>query len=173
MQTFQLKPSFAGGELTPALYGRTDLQKYDVGAAVLENAIVQRYGGVTRRPGFRHVAQTAENSKARLIPFSYNAEQNYVLEFTDQKVRVFANGEPLYIDNTLVEVTTPYTEAELPQIKYTQSADMLFLALSYRPVLFRVWHPCYFCYGFLVGVAYSSFEQRIFNQNVRNFLALF
>lgn len=128
MQTFQLKPSFAGGELTPALYGRTDLQKYDVGAAVLENAIVQRYGGVTRRPGFRHVAQTAGSHKARLIPFSYNAEQNYVLEFTDQKVRVFANGEPLYIDNTLVEVTTPYTEAELPQIKYTQSADMLFLA---------------------------------------------
>lgn len=128
MQTFQLKPSFAGGELTPALYGRTDLQKYDVGAAVLENAIVQRYGGVTRRPGFRHVAQTAGSHKARLIPFSYNAEQNYVLEFTDKKVRVFANGEPLYIDNTLVEVTTPYTEAELPQIKYTQSADMLFLA---------------------------------------------
>ena len=36
MGAFQLKPSFAGGELTPALYGRTDLQKYDVGAAKLE-----------------------------------------------------------------------------------------------------------------------------------------
>lgn len=128
MGQFQLKPSFAGGELTPALYGRTDLQKYDVGAAVLENAIVQRYGGVTRRPGFRHVAQTAGNRKARLIPFSYNTEQNYVIELTDKKARVFANGEPLYIDGTLVEVATPYTEAELPQIKYAQSADMLFLA---------------------------------------------
>lgn len=127
MGQFQLKPSFAGGELTPALYGRTDLQKYDVGAAVLENAIVLRYGGVTRRPGFRHVEQTAANKKARLIPFSYNAEQNYVIEFTDKKARIYANGEILKKNNVIVEVTTPYLESELPELKYTQSADMLFL----------------------------------------------
>jgi len=127
MGQFQLKPSFAGGELTPALYGRTDLQKYDVGAAKLENAIVLRYGGVSRRPGFKHIEQTKSNNKARLIPFSYNAEQNYVLEFTDKKVRIYQNGEIVKIDNTIVEVDTPYTEAELPQIKYAQSADMLFL----------------------------------------------
>ena len=127
MGQFQLKPSFAGGELTPALYGRTDLQKYDVGAATLENAIVLRYGGVTRRPGFKHIAQTKANKKARLIPFSYNAEQNYVIELTDKKARVYHDGALVKINNTVVEITTPYTEAELPQIKYAQSADMLFL----------------------------------------------
>ena len=133
MGMYQLKPSFAGGELTPALYGRTDLQKYDVGAAVLQNAVVLRYGGVTRRPGFRFITNTAANKKARLIPFSYNTEQNYVLEFTAGKIRIFTQGGIVVSGGNPVEVATPYTEAELPQIKYTQSADVLFLVHPNRP----------------------------------------
>ena len=133
MGMYQLKPSFAGGELTPALYGRTDLQKYDVGAAVLQNAVVLRYGGVTRRPGFRFITNTAANKKARLIPFSYNTEQNYVLEFTAGKIRIFTQGGIVVSGGNPIEVSTPYTEAELPQIKYTQSADVLFLVHPNRP----------------------------------------
>ena len=133
MGMYQLKPSFAGGELTPALYGRTDLQKYDVGAAVLQNAVVLRYGGVTRRPGFRFITNTAANKKARLIPFSYNTEQNYVLEFTDKKVRFFTQGGIITSGGSPVEVVTPYTEADLPKIKYTQSADVLFLVHPNHP----------------------------------------
>ena len=128
MVMYQLKPSFAGGELTPALYGRTDLQKYDVGAATLENAIVLRYGGVSRRPGLRYVARTANNRKARLIPFQYSTTQNYVLEFTAGKIRFFTQGG--IVVNSAgqpVEVATEYTADELATIKYTQSADMLFL----------------------------------------------
>jgi len=133
MGMYQLKPSFAGGELTPALYGRTDLQKYDVGAAVLQNAVVLRYGGVTRRPGFRYITGTKSNRKARLIPFSYNTEQNYVLEFTAGKVRFFTQGGIITSGGSPVEVSTPYTEAELPKIKYTQSADVLFLVHPNHP----------------------------------------
>ena len=91
-QMYPLEPSFAGGELTPALYGRTDLQKYDVGASRLENMIVLRYGGATRRPGFRYVAKTQGGRKARLIPFQYSTEQSYVLEFTEGFVRIFTQG---------------------------------------------------------------------------------
>lgn len=128
MVMYPLKPSFAGGELTPALYGRTDLQKYDVGAATLENAIVLRYGGVSRRPGFRHVARTAGNKKARLIPFRYSTTQNYVLEFTPGKIRFYTQGGILVdSDGDPIEVATSYTADELDTIKYTQSADMLFL----------------------------------------------
>lgn len=127
MGQYQLKPSFAAGELTPALYGRTDLQKYDVGAALLQNAVVLRYGGVSRRAGFEVMA---EGGKGRLIPFSYNTEQNYVLEFTDRKVRVFKNDSHIPI----AETSTPYLEADLAKIKYTQSADMLFLVHpKYKP----------------------------------------
>lgn len=124
---YPLKPSFAAGELTPALYGRTDLQKYDVGAAKLENAIVLRYGGVSRRPGFRFVAKTKGGVKARLIPFRYSTDQNYVLEFTPGCIRFYTEGGILVNGGSPVEVVTPYTADELSTIKYTQSADVLFL----------------------------------------------
>ena len=134
MPLFPLKPSFAGGELTPALYGRTDLQKYDIGAAKLENAYVLRYGGASRRPGFRYVAPTQENQKARLIPFSYSTEQNYILEFTAGTIRVYANGGIVVgQDGEPIKVGSPYKEADLATIKYVQSADVLFLAQPNHP----------------------------------------
>lgn len=133
MGQFLLKPSFAGGELTPSLYGRTDLQKYDVGAATLQNAIVLRYGGVTRRAGFKHISGTKANARARLIPFSYNAEQNYILEFTPGKVRIFTAGGIVSSGGAPVEITTPYAVSDLATIKYTQSADMLFLVQPNHP----------------------------------------
>jgi len=134
MGQFQLRPSFAGGELTPALWGRTDLQKYDVGAAIIKNGIVLRYGGVTRREGFRFVTKTKSNKPARLIPFSYNTEQNFVLEFTAGKIRFFTQGG-IVVDGggDPIEVNTPYTEADLPKIKYTQSADVLFIVHPDHP----------------------------------------
>ena len=42
MALYQLKTSFAGGELSDAMYGRVDINKYDSGAALLKNVIVQR-----------------------------------------------------------------------------------------------------------------------------------
>lgn len=122
-----LKPSFAGGELAPALYGRTDLQKYDVGAAVLENMIVLRYGGVSRRPGFRYIAQTHNNRKARLIPFRYSVGQNYAIEVTAGAFRFYTKGGILVKNGAPYVVGNPFTEPELATIKYAQSADTLFL----------------------------------------------
>lgn len=132
-QMYPLKPSFAGGELTPALYGRTDLQKYDVGASRLENMIVLRYGGATRRPGFRYVAKTQGGRKARLIPFQYSTEQSYVLEFTEGFVRIFTQGGIIVKDGNPLTIPTKYKEADLPDIKYTQSADVLFLVHVNHP----------------------------------------
>lgn len=131
---YQLKPSFAGGELAPALYGRIDLAKYDVGAATIENMIVLRYGGVSRRPGFRYVAQTYGNGKARLLPFRYSSDQNYIVEvtagqfrfYTEQGIVVDGNGNPYTVAND-------FTVSELADIKYTQSADTLFLVHPDHP----------------------------------------
>lgn len=67
MALYQLKSSFAGGELSPSMYGRTDIAKYDSGAATLRNFLVLRYGGAANRPGFKFIAQTYNNKKAVLI----------------------------------------------------------------------------------------------------------
>lgn len=120
---YQLKPSFTAGELSPALFGRTDLAKYDSGAAMLKNFLVLRYGGISNRAGTRYIAQTAGNKKAVLIPFRYNTEQNYAVEFTAGTIRVYFGGELV----SGVSVANPFTEDELELIKYTQSADMMFI----------------------------------------------
>ena len=89
---YMLKPSFAAGELSPAMYGRTDIAKYDVGAAKLENFIVLRYGGVQNRAGTKYLATTAGNKKAVLLPFRYNVEQNFIIEITAGKIRFYTQG---------------------------------------------------------------------------------
>ena len=45
--------SFAGGEITPELYGRLDLTKYQTGLALARNFTTLPHGPATRRPGFR------------------------------------------------------------------------------------------------------------------------
>ena len=47
--------SFTSGELDPALAGRIDIRAWEEGAAKLRNVLVQRSGGVTRRPGSRRI----------------------------------------------------------------------------------------------------------------------
>lgn len=120
---FILKPSFAAGELSPALYGRTDLAKYDIGAAELENFLVLRYGGIERRPGTKFIAGTNQNKLARLIPFQYAKNDTCVIEITAGKFRFYVDGNLL----EGVEVANDYQENELKDIKYCQSADVMFL----------------------------------------------
>ena len=49
--------SFAAGELSPLLDGRTDLAKYFVGLKILLNMLVYPTGGATRRGGFQFIAE--------------------------------------------------------------------------------------------------------------------
>lgn len=87
-----IQTNFTAGELSPLLYGRTDLAKYANGAKTLLNAIVQPHGGVTRRPGTRYVASVKDSaSPVRLAPFQFSTEQAYVLEFGDRYLRFFRN----------------------------------------------------------------------------------
>ncbi len=125
MSIYPIQPSFAGGELSPSLWGRVDLNKYAVGLRRLENFIVHPHGGVSRRPGMRFAALA--KGKCRLVAFQYNAEQSYVLEFGNKYVRFFKDGRPLMNGGALLEVATPYAGAELNDLKFTQSADVLFI----------------------------------------------
>lgn len=123
-----LKPSFAAGELSPSMYGRTDIAKYDVGAALLQNFIVLRYGGISNRPGTKFMGKTAGSKKAILLDFRYNTEQNIIIEVTAGKFRFYtSNGVINNDDGQPYEVENDFKESELPLIKKTQSADVLFL----------------------------------------------
>ncbi len=113
------KTSFAAGELAPELLGRGDLRAFENGARRLRNVFIQPTGGVTRRPGLRHVMPLP--GVARLIPFEFNTEQTYVMVLTDGALRVLQG------DAVVATLVGPWTAAMLPQLGFTQSADTLLL----------------------------------------------
>lgn len=131
MALYQLKSSFAGGELSPSMYGRTDIAKYDSGAAVLRNFFVLRYGGAANRPGFKFIAQTYNKKKAVLIPFMYSTDQNYIVEITAGRCQFYTDGGIVVKeDGTPYSIENFFTDKDLEdaaKIKYTQSADVLFI----------------------------------------------
>lgn len=86
--------SFAAGEISPALYGRTDLAKYRVGASELRNFFVMPYGGAATRAGTAIVGRCKQQGGAppRNIPFQFNTLQTYILEFGGGYMRVIKDG---------------------------------------------------------------------------------
>lgn len=177
--------SFAGGEITPEMFGRIDLTKYQTGLSLCKNFLVLPHGPITRRPGTDYTNEAKDSSNAvRVVSFAFSATQTMVLEFGNLYLRFHTNGQTLleanqtigsiagstvnltahgylagdwvYIGgryyivataatnsftvNTLAGVagapsgttvarvytiTTPYTAAMLPTLKFAQNADVL------------------------------------------------
>jgi len=109
--------NFTAGELAPDLYGRADLRAYANGAARLRNVVLNPTGGVTRRPGLRHVDGLP--GMARLIPFEFNTEQTYLLALGDRRMDVYLD------DAKVFSTTTPWGAWQLPHLAWTQMADTL------------------------------------------------
>ena len=114
-----IKSSFAAGELAPELLGRADLRAYGNGARALRNVFIQSTGGLTRRPGLRHIATLP--GPTRLIPFEFNTEQTYLIAMTEGLMQVFIG------DSLVATVPAPWSTGMLPQIAWTQSADTLLI----------------------------------------------
>lgn len=111
------KTNFTSGEIAPELLGRHDLKGYENGAALLRNVLVKPTGGVARRPGLAFVDILP--GPARLLAFAFNTEQDYLLAIVDGEMRVFRD------DALATTVATPWTEAQLDQLAWTQNADTL------------------------------------------------
>lgn len=116
------KNNFTAGEIAPELFGRADLTAYANGAAKLRNVLIRPTGGVTRRPGLRHITllHGVAPDAVRLIGFSFNVEQSYLLVLGDGLLRVFRNGAET------TSLATPWNAAQLAQLSWVQSADTLF-----------------------------------------------
>jgi hypothetical protein len=165
--------SFAGGEISPEMFGRIDDGKFQTGAAKLRNFIAMPQGPAENRAGFAFVREVKDSTKqVRLIPFTYSTTQTMVLEMGAGYIRFHTqgatlgpgspaayNGATAYDVGDLVssggvnyyciaastgntppnatywyaqpagiyEIPNPYAEADLFDIHYVQSADVLTL----------------------------------------------
>lgn len=144
MGVSSMQVSFAGGEISPNLYGRVDLERYASSLRRCRNFIVRQFGGIDNRSGFRYLG-AAKNSgtKCRLIPFQFSVSQTFALEFGDRYMRIWGNGAQVVYSSGSnagqpVEVVTPYLEADLFALKFTQSADVMTIChASYPPLEIR------------------------------------
>ena len=120
--------NFTGGELSPRLDGRNDLQKYPTGCKTLENMIVFPHGSAARRSGTQYVAEVKDSTKeTRLIPFEFSTTQTYILEFGNQYIRFYKDNGQILSGGVAYEISSPYLEAELFDIKFAQSADVMYI----------------------------------------------
>jgi len=163
--------SFAGGEVTPELFGRIDDAKFQTGLALCRNFVTKPHGPAENRAGFAFVREVKDSSKkVKLIPFTFSTTQTMVLEFGHKYIRFHTMGATLlagspaaysggtaYVVGDLVsrggvnyycianttgntppnatywyplpseayEIPTPYEEADLFDLHYVQSADVL------------------------------------------------
>ena len=120
--------SFVSGELGPKLEGRTDFDKYRTGCKTLENFIIHPQGAATRRVGTKFISEVKNSSnKTRLIPFEFSTTQTYILEFGNQYIRFYKDKGKILLGSTAYEIVTPYLSSELFEIKFAQSADVLYI----------------------------------------------
>lgn len=138
----QTRIAFNGGEYTPELAARADLDKYPMGCELLENWDVGQFGGVSRRRGMQKVA-TAMSQDAALFPYVYSYSKGEDLRFLVEAgadyVRVLApDGEQkaIFHSGDMVGSTRLNFHFEPRAVRYYQLNKLLFLtSLTQAPMV--------------------------------------
>lgn len=130
------QPSFSSGELDPLLHQRDDYARYRTGLAKCRGFIPLPQGGFTRQPGTLYQGRTLSDGAAVLVPFEFAADDAVVLEFTAGKMRVWRYGALVMngAGTAPYELATPYDAASLPNLKWVQSADVVYMVDGLRPI---------------------------------------
>ena len=85
--------NFSTGELSPRMYGRSDLGSYVKSLKTTTNCKVFPHGPVNRRTGSKYIGESKDSSKAsRFIKFQFSADDSFILEFGDLYIRFYQNG---------------------------------------------------------------------------------
>lgn len=121
--------NFTSGEISPKVFGRVDVTRYQNAAESLENCIVNIHGGAQRRPGTRHIASTKNpTQRARLVPFIFSRDQAYMLEFGNGYIRFYlASGGQILSGGVPYEIASPYSVDQIDDLDFTQGADTMLI----------------------------------------------
>lgn len=135
----KIQNSFTSGQVSDKFKGRTDLKEYNDALDQLENFIVLRQGGVSKRPGTQYIEDlNSSNFRGeRIIPFVFSKSESYAviingLNTATLQVRIFrADGTEATVDETNFRAETSITTSYNPKNwKYSQSGDILVLSYS-------------------------------------------
>lgn len=110
--------NFSGGEIAPQLDGLIDSPAH--GCKTLENFIVRKQGGITRRPGTFYAGAANDDAETtRLYPFTNTAGTSFVLEFSDYNLEIWKQSTHAVVE-TLV---TPWPQTDVFELKLLALGD--------------------------------------------------
>lgn len=122
-----LSRSFNAGEVTPEFWGQIANQSFQTGVALCRNFVVKPHGPLENRAGFAFVREVKNSARrVRLQAFTFSTTQTFVLEIGHNYVRFHTQGATLESSPGVpYEVATSYDEADLFELHFVQSADVL------------------------------------------------
>ena len=122
------QPSFSAGIISTELFSRIDFAKLASGVKQCENWEIRPAGGAAYRTGTKFIAEVKNSaSNVNMIEFSESKDKGYALEFGNNYIRFYKDGEQLKSGGNPVEVATTYTGTEIADIKYAQYKNQMFL----------------------------------------------
>ena len=125
-----IQTSFGGGEVAPALFGRTDIDQYSVACQIVENFLVKTSGALISTPGTTYVRTVSNVTlRTRLIKFVFNRSDAYIIEMGKNYFRFYTNqGIVLTTGTTPYVLAHIYSDTEVFDVKYTQINDTMYFA---------------------------------------------
>lgn len=117
--------SFANGEVAPEIYGATNDPRYSTSLRTCKNFLPIQHGAVVNRPGTKLDAAAKTATPPFLRAFVFTNFQSIILEFGNLYLRFHAAGGPIEVAGVPVEIVTPWAIADVPQLTFSQSGDVL------------------------------------------------
>lgn len=89
---------FTGGEVSPFVYGRVDLEGYNRSMTVSMNGLALEQGLWVRRPGFQfgHFTKGSGTSASRILTFEASVDASYIIELGNNFYRCFQSPTSNY-----------------------------------------------------------------------------
>ena len=133
--------NFQFGEVSPSLSSRTDTAVYTASAQRVENMFIRSEGGVIKRAGLQNLYKytditynAAKTQQARLMPFIFSDDEQYIVSMENAKIRVFiinpSTGAVTLTATVTADVdgaSLPFSDVYLHEYTFAQSGDVLFV----------------------------------------------
>lgn len=92
-QENHIQTNFIGGVFSPKMRGHIDFLTYPSSCIKLDNALVTKQGGASRRGGTQFIAAAKTlSTRVRILPFQFSTEQAYILELGESYMRFYREG---------------------------------------------------------------------------------
>ena len=129
-----IQNNFGGGEISPCLYGRSDLAAYYKGCASAENFVVAKEGTLRKRHGLTSVGGLpggADFSMVRIVPYRYDRSEGGFLGLYADSSALWAilYGKDGAAKTSALKVCAgAFTSEQVKAIRHKQIGDQVWLA---------------------------------------------